>query len=107
MSVASNNAENFKYWCYEYKNQSGAVIPVRCDAKKYDITVGQQEGDPSATVGGSSANKSEANGDLSSNSGLVKKTMLIDMIDQHIIVHNQNDTEGINGSAQYYISRAG
>ena len=107
MSVASNNAENFKYWCYEYKNQSGAVIPVRCDAKKYDITVGQQEGDPSATVGGSSANKSEANGDLSSNSGLVKKTMLIDMIDQHIIVHNQNDTEGINGAAQYYISRAG
>ena len=107
MSVASNNADNFKYWSYEYKNQAGAVIPVRCDAKKYDITVGQQEGDPAATVGGSNANKSEANGSLSSGPGLVKKTMLIDMIDQHIIVHDQNDNNGVNGSAQYYLSRGG
>ena len=107
MSVASNNADNFKYWSYEYKNQAGAVIPVRCDAKKYDITVGQQEGDPAATIGGSNANKSEANGSLSSGPGLVKKTMLIDMIDQHIIVHDQNDNNGVNGSAQYYLSRGG
>ena len=107
MSFASNNADNYKYWCYEYKNQAGAVIPVRCDAKKYDITVGQQEGDPAATVGGSNANKSEANGSLRTGPGLVKKTMLIDMIDQHIVVHDQNDNKGVNGPAQYYTSRAG
>lgn len=107
MSMASNNPDAYKYWRYEYRNQAGAVIPVRCDAYVYNITTGQQDGDAGATVGGSNNNKSEANGPLDTGPGLVKKTMLIDMIDQHIIVHEQGDTEGINGAPSFYLSRTG
>lgn len=107
MSMSGNNPDNYKYWRYEYRNQAGAVIPVRCDAYVYNIQAGQQEGDAGATVGGAANNKSEANGSLTSGPGLVKKTMLIDMIDQHIIVHDQGDTEGINAAPNYYLSRVG
>ena len=105
MTIASGN--NFKYWRFEYNNPSGALIPIRGDAYNYDPAVGQSEGDLKAVAGGTAANKSEANASLGSGSGLVKKTLLIDMIDQHIIVHNQGDVLGVNADAKYYISRSG
>ena len=106
MSIASNT--NFKYWRFEYKNTSNAILPIRTQAYNYNMEVGQQPGtDLEAVAGGVSANKSEPNGALSAGAGLIKKTLLVDMIDQHIIVHDASETEGMNSGHTYFTARSG
>ena len=112
MSIAKGvlQASQYKYWRFTYKNTSNAVIPVRAQAYRYDISVGPQAGDKTSTTGGNAANVSEPNGALTTGSGLVKRTLLIDMMDQHIVVHDTEDAdnnEGINSKRTYFLSRGG
>ena len=102
---------NYRYWRLSYKNTSSAILPVRAEAYKYDMTTGPRpETDAKQTIGGTASNISEPNSPLSTGSGLVKKTMLIDMLDQHIVVHDTDDDDndqGINSRRHYFLSRAG
>ncbi len=111
MSLARGTGQRgqWKYWRFTYKNMSGAIIPIKSQAYSYDVTTGQKESD--RQLQGASLNTSEPNGSLTgSNTGKVKKTLLIDMIDQHIVVHDTEDADndaGVNSNRTYYISRGG
>ena len=116
MSLARGNSadqkKNWKYWRFTYKNVASAVIPVRAEAYKYNIETGQNpETDQRQTIGGNAANVSEPNAQLTINgSGKIKKALLIDMLDQHIVVHDTDDEDndkGVNGKRTYFLSRTG
>lgn len=116
MSLARGNSadqkKNWKYWRFTYKNVASAVIPVRAEAYKYNIETGQKpETDQRQTIGGNAANVSEPNAQLTINgSGKIKKALLIDMLDQHIVVHDTKDEDndkGVNGKRTYFLSRTG
>lgn len=116
MSLARGNSadqkKNWKYWRFTYKNVASAVIPVRAEAYKYNIETGQNpESDQRQTIGGNAANVSEPNAQLTINgSGKIKKALLIDMLDQHIVVHDTDDEDndkGVNGKRTYFLSRTG
>ncbi len=112
MSIAKGvlQANQYKYWRFTYKNTSNAVIPVRAQAYRYDISVGPQANDKTSTTGGNAANVSEPNGALTTGSGQVKRTLLIDMMDQHIVVHDTEDADndaGVNGNRTIFLSRGG
>lgn len=116
MSLARGNSDdqkkNWKYWRFYYKNVASAVIPVRAEAFKYNVETGQNpETDQRQTIGGNAANVSEPNAQLSINgSGKIKKALLIDMLDQHIVVHDTDDEDndkGINSKRTYFLARTG
>lgn len=116
MSLARGNSadqkKNWKYWRFTYKNVASAVIPVRAEAYKYNIETGQNpETDQRQTIGGNAANVSEPNAQLTINgSGKIKKALLIDMLDQHIVVHDTDDDDndkGVNGKRTYFLARTG
>lgn len=116
MSLARGNSadqkKNWKYWRFTYKNVASAVIPVRAEAYKYNIETGQNpESDQRQTIGGNAANVSEPNAQLTINgSGKIKKALLIDMLDQHIVVHDTDDDDnnkGVNGKRTYFLARTG
>ena len=116
MSLARGNSsdqkKNWKYWRFTYKNVASAVIPVRAEAYKYNIETGQNpETDQRQTIGGNAANVSEPNAQLTINgSGKIKKALLIDMLDQHIVVHDTDDEDndkGVNGKRTYFLARTG
>lgn len=116
MSLARGNSadqkKNWKYWRFTYKNVASAVIPVRAEAYKYNIETGQKpETDQRQTIGGNAANVSEPNAQLTINgSGKIKKALLIDMLDQHIVVHDTDDEDndkGVNGKRTYFLARTG
>ena len=116
MSLARGNSadqkKNWKYWRFTYKNVASAVIPVRAEAYKYNIETGQKpETDQRQTIGGNAANVSEPNAQLTINgSGKIKKALLIDMLDQHIVVHDTDDDDndkGVNGKRTYFLARTG
>ena len=107
-------ASSRRYWRFYYDDQTAnAVIPIRAVAYTFDPTTGQTENDAAI-----SRAESAANDDLTSQSvnasngvggfGATKRSLLIEMVNQHIIVHSGNQAEdGINGDATYYLSRSG
>lgn len=110
MSVAKGKANNaaWRYWRVSYKNAPNAPLPLYAQAYRYDIEKGQDpDNDQKQTAGGTAANVSEPTQSLGGGSGRVKKSLMIDMMDQHIVVHENDDKEGINSSRQWYTSRGG
>lgn len=90
------------YWTFEKVNStiSGKVLPIL--AKRYSTMV---KADVFSTSG-SPNNQSAAGDNLESSTlGPRKKLMLIDMIDQHIIVHEDDEPNGIDGTKNFYVSR--
>lgn len=52
--------------------------------------------------------KSVADNDITSGYSLTRRQMLIDMVDQHIIVHDDTDgNSGVKSGKNYYLSRSG
>ena len=110
MSLAKgpSNKAAWRYWRFAYKNAPNSKLPLRAEAFKYNVETGQNpETDVKQTAGGTAANVSEPSQDLGSGSGKVKKSLMIDMMDQHILVHENDDKEGVNSKRMYYNSRGG
>lgn len=110
MSLAKGNANKtaWRYWRFTYKNAPNAPLPIRAEAYRYNIETGQNpDTDTKQTAGGTAANLSEPTQSLGSGAGLVKKSLVIDLMDQHILVHENDDVEGLNSSRKYYESRGG
>ena len=108
MSLARGEAGKgmWRYWRFAYKNAQNSKLPIRSEAYKYDIETGQNP-ESDSKMPGAAANTSEPSQDLGSGPGLIKKSLLIDMMDQHIVVHETGDTEGINSSRTFFTSRGG
>ena len=109
MSLARNAAASsfYRYWRLKYSNKNNPVIPIQADAFKYNVATGQRPEDTEKPSGSALANTSAPSQSLSVGTGLIKKCLLIDMMDQHIVVHENDDEQGVAGPAKYYLSRSG
>ena len=107
MSLAKGkaNSRDWKYWRFTYKNAPSAPLALRAEAYKYNIETGQDPENDVKLPG--NKNVSEPSQSLAGGNGLIKKFLMIDMMDQHILVHENNDVEGVNSSRKYYNSRGG
>ena len=107
MSIASDNPLRYRYWRMEYQNKAGAKLPIRAQAYLYNMETGQSESDLVPVVGGVNGNKHESTNSLNQGSGLVVKTLLIDMIDQHILVHEDGQANELNTDKKFFTARSG
>ncbi len=96
----NSNTRNRYYWRYEYDSK-GSTFPIKATAYVYDSKNGQSNSDNKKGA----AYVSNATDALSTQYGDQKRRLLIEMIDQHIVVHD--DTVGVDDARQYYLSRSG
>lgn len=101
-----------RFWSLKPKESGknkGAYVSVDGAAYKYninsDFAVAGAEKATSAE-GGMVQIESKANEVVNSGWGKTRRQMLTDMVDQHILVHNDGD-EMIDGNRNYYLSRSG
>lgn len=102
VSFASSQSTGRRFWTFapNAKDAGGQTIPIDGKAYAYNIL-------RPMTPGAITAARSDYNGSLTSGYGLTKKQMLTDMVDHHIIVHEDNEDEGIDNSRRFYNSRSG
>lgn len=109
MSMASKLQPHYKYWKWEYRADNNAKLPVRAQAYTYVPSRGQGAQDnqaPDYVIGGK---LSESNANLTSGTGNIKRNLFLEMIDQHIIVHDENNggKDGIVPGRKFYQARSG
>lgn len=94
---------NRYYWSFKYDDVTrGAVIPVEATAYIYNMSKGQQPGTDKKKGNSYVSKVTDAMG---SGVGQQKRLNLIEMVDQHILVHE--DAAGVNDGRTYYLSRNG
>ena len=94
---------NRYYWSFKYDDKTrGAVIPVEATAYIYNMSKGQQPGTDKKKGNSYVSKVTDAMG---SGVGQQKRLNLIEMVDQHILVHE--DAAGVNDGRTYYLSRNG
>ena len=94
-NVTDRNTKRY-YWKYEYDSK-GSTFPIKATAYKY---INNRTEDKMGSTYVSSATDG-----LSSKYGDQKRRLLIEMIDQHILVHDNVD--GVDDGRTYYLSRSG
>jgi len=107
VSIASGVPNIYRYWRFEYGSASSSTsqarLPIRATAYKYSPSTGQTASDAQST-GRPVSLPSEV---LSSGYGPTKRALLIEMVNHHIVVHENDDADGMFGPATYYTSRLG
>lgn len=101
-SELSANRRYMKF-TYDSNTGSGKKVAVSMQGYQFSDFTGVTDGDK--TLG--TTCRSRANDDLGTPWGLVKKNLLVELVDQHIVVHDNDDVEGVDGARQYYLSRNG
>lgn len=105
---AGKNAKNNRcYWRFAYKSGTSGNFPIESNAYVYNLETGQNIDTDSQP---SSNKTSKASAALTSGTGATKKNLLVDMIDQHIVVHDTDDSDnsaGMNSKRTYFLSRGG
>lgn len=90
-------------WEFIYDNTSTSVIPVQTKAYNYKFNTGK--GSLLSQYGHRPSVLSQPYG---SEDAAGEKNMLIEMVNQHLIVHDQNNGDkGVYNGPQYYLSRSG
>lgn len=112
-SIATGNARNYRYWTWNYatgnSSAAGKTISIQADAYVYNPATGQNgtPGEGTDTWKGTTF-RSAYSQNLSAAYGDTKQKLLIEMINQHIIVHDNDDNDGVLGSKRkYFLSRDG
>jgi uncharacterized surface protein with fasciclin (FAS1) repeats len=96
------------YWRFEYDaTVKDSKFPIKAVGYQYDEEKGQSipeeiggKGGDKTKSGATSASTTDA---LATGYGPAKRTLLVEMMDQHILVHD--DDEGVRGQRSYYLSR--
>ena len=107
MSLSAARKTNYRFWTFqpeEVKASGGKRLAVRAEAYAFDQKTPLNE-----ATGGTPKQTVSADIDLDTEWGKVKAQMLTDMLDQHILVHENSDEGelGVNTSRQYFLSRSG
>lgn len=90
-------------WEFIYDNTSTSVIPVQTKAYNYKFNTGK--GSLLSQYGHRPSVLSQPYG---SEDAAGEKNMLIEMVNQHLIVHDQNNGDkGVYNGPKYYLSRSG
>lgn len=110
-SIATQNPRNYRYWVWNYatgiSSGSGKTIAVSADAYKYNQATGQT-GELNQTDWLGTQYRSAYSQPVTQGYGETKKNLLIELINQHIIVHDNRDNDGVLGSSRkYFLSRLG
>lgn len=102
----SKNVANFRYYRFLPGNTSGqaGTIAVNAWPVRYNATVGQ---DPNDKILPGNTYSSPANQELTKGNGVVKRALLIEMVNHHIVVHSNDDAKGIETQQKYFLSRDG
>lgn len=96
-------AANRRCWEFIYDNTSTSVIPVQTKAYSYNFNTGK--GSLRSQDGHRPSALSQAYG---SADAAAEKNILIEMVNQHLIVHDQNNGDkGVYNGPKYYLSRSG
>lgn len=96
-------AANRRCWEFIYDNTSTSVIPVQTKAYNYNFNTGK--GSLRSQDGHRPSALSQAYGTADA---AAEKNMLIEMVNQHLIVHDQNNGDkGVYNGPKYYLSRSG
>lgn len=106
MSMASNNRVSWRYWSLtpdSISSNGTRQIAVAARAYRYDYKEvrNTETARPLAAIYSSNANDDCANG----NFGPVKRQLLTDMLDQHIVLQDVNSL--LNTQRHWYLSRSG
>ncbi|RKV77578.1 MAG: hypothetical protein D8H91_10515 [Alloprevotella sp.] len=80
------------------------VLAVRQTAWQWNPATGAKQGDREVT---SKSSEGHSPIELLGSNGYVKKNLLIEMVNHHILVHDNDDHEGFNANRKYFISRDG
>ena len=107
-SLSTGNKNNFMYyrWSTESSgkaNDGAKRIAVSSYPYRYNMQTGQQLSDRALSL----SYVSKATDPLSTKMGMVKQKLLIEMINHHIVVHDNNDTKGMDTRQKYFLSREG
>lgn len=111
MSFASGNASAYRYWAIIPDNTASSSasksVALKAQAYRYSLDAPlNAAGDRS--LGSTYVSNSSDNVDNTGSYGPVKKQMITDMVDQHIVVHGEgNGAKTIEGNKDYYLSRSG
>lgn len=107
---ATSGIKYYYFWTLE--PEEGEVTGKRVSIKGVQYRVRNQEDifNSSAVTNKNDQHESAATGasgnmDGSNIYGSRKKQILIDMVDQHIIVHDDDEANGIDGTKSFYVSR--
>lgn len=107
-SIAQGNKMNYRYWIWNHDDGGNSAVPITAKAVKYNEETGQS-GDPSADgVKDNSTYMHRSTDALNTGYGPTKRKLLIELINQHIIVHDNDDSNGVlNTKRQFFLSREG
>ena len=113
VSMSSGIPSNRRYWTFEYGATSATDnsprLPIKAIARKYnpdkdrDASVDGQVTGRYQSLPNDVLDNSYANNDY----GATKRELLIEMVNQHIVVHENNDTRGMNAGNRFFTSRSG
>ena len=100
------NVSNFRYYRFRPGDTGGVQGALAVDAwpVTYKPATGQQPGDK---ILNGTTFSSAAKQVLNSGPGAVKRALLIEMVNHHIIVHGSDDTKGVESDQKYFLSRDG
>lgn len=106
--VSDSQKNKWLYWTFvpqAFRGSNNGCVSVAAQGYVYKDTedITGQNGTINTQA------KSDANNPLTNPSRyhLTKKNLMTEMIDQHILVHPNEDTKGVEGDANYYLSRSG
>lgn len=111
MSFASGNASAYRYWALipdsKASSKASKCIALKAQGYRYSLDAPlNAAGD--RNLGSSYVSNSSDNVDNTGTYGPVKKQMITDMVDQHIVVHGEgNGVKTIERNKDYYLSRSG
>jgi len=108
-SIASNVATRRRYWSWEYSpntstSTSMALLPIKATPYTYNPNTGRNS---EVDKKNSSASVSEGRENLTTGYGPTKRELAIEMVNQHILIHDNNDTEGVTADHEFFTSRSG
>lgn len=100
------NVSSFRYYRFSSSKKSGGsgTLAVDAYAVNYNPATGQRPDDKRIR---NSPYNSLATQSLSDEFGRVKRALLIEMVNHHIVVHGSDDTTGMGGKQKYFLSRDG
>ena len=123
MTMALANNTTNSYWNFEYRSTEQTGLPVRAIQYRLNVPTGPRVNEETGAPSDSRISSTDPTGGISyegetvsasvsgpsGEAGYVKRNLLIDMMDQHIVVHDSENggEDGMTEGRKYFISRNG
>ncbi|MBP3227267.1 MAG: hypothetical protein J6M53_00635 [Bacteroidaceae bacterium] len=108
-SVGNSAAQrrNWRFWSFEYQktNVKGKYVPIQMRAYTWNPDNARHKDNTTALGGFSIIRNSQATNDNAG--GELRAYLLTEMVDQHIIVHDDDQADGVLSTPNWYLSREG